>query len=114
MEDFEGYIFLQPQLMVLYVGQTGLFEATIRGHAPELEALLLELEWTSLNPQIVVVNSDGTVTGIAEGEAVIVARAPDGAEARARVTVRSPDRPDEKGDQGGEEEQGQKKKPPYR
>jgi hypothetical protein len=104
MDDFEGYLFLQPQLLILDVGHTGLFEATIRGHAPELESLLLELEWTSTNPDIVAVNGDGTVSGLAVGEAIIVARAPDGAEAKAHVIVRSADEPDGEGDDGGEGE----------
>ena len=52
------------------------------------DATNVSLTWTSTNESVAVVNSDGYVTGAAEGVANIVCKAPNGIEASCTVTVK--------------------------
>ncbi|MBR3099377.1 MAG: Ig-like domain-containing protein [Clostridia bacterium] len=52
------------------------------------DASIPQLVWSSANPEIAVVDENGTVTGVARGNARIVASAADGSNVRANISVR--------------------------
>lgn len=101
-DDGEMSFVLEPALLALEVGQAGFFDVFLKGHAPEFEALLLELEWTSSEPGIAEIREGGAVRALAEGEAIITAIAPDGTRAKAMVKVLSAEDPGEERDKGRE------------
>ncbi len=49
------------------------------------------VKWTTSDPSVAIVDSDGNVTGTGEGDAVITATAKDGEKATCNVTVTKPD-----------------------
>lgn len=66
-------------------GQTVLSAGYEGGHP-----LMGPIEWTSSNPAVAIVSSDGTVTAVSAGTAVVTAKAPNGNTAQCVVAVSSP------------------------
>ena len=67
----------------VFVGDTFTITATVK---PE-DAFNRTVTWRSSDPSIATVDENGTVTAIAEGEAIITAESADGVTAECKVTV---------------------------
>lgn len=67
----------------VFVGDTFTITATVK---PE-DAFNRTVTWSSSDPSIATVDENGTVTAIAEGEAIITAESADGVTAECKVTV---------------------------
>ena len=67
-------IVLNAETITLKPGKTGQLTASI---APD-DATDKELIWTSSNPSVATVDSNGKVTGVSEGEAIITVKTKDG------------------------------------
>lgn len=78
------YINLDKQYLTLGLGEKGKIVATV---FPD-EADDKTVTWSSESPSVATVDSDGTVTAIAEGQAYIYARASNGAGAYCNVIVK--------------------------
>ena len=71
----------------VFVGDTFTITATVK---PD-NAWNRTVTWSSSDPSIVTVDENGTVTAIAEGEAIITAESADGVTAECKVTVEKKD-----------------------
>lgn len=71
----------------VFVGDTFTITATVK---PE-DAFNRTVTWSSSDPSIATVDENGTVTAIAEGEAIITAESADGVKAECKVTVEKKD-----------------------
>ena len=71
----------------VFVGDTFTITATVK---PE-DAFNRTVTWSSSDPSIATVDENGTVTAIAEGEAIITAESADGVTAECKVTVEKKD-----------------------
>ena len=69
------------------VGTSFTIAATVK---PD-DALNRTIIWNSSDPSIATVDENGTVTAIAEGEAIITAESADGVKAECKVTVEKKD-----------------------
>lgn len=77
---------LDPPALRLLPGESGRLTATPL-HSDGTPAAAVPLTWRSLRPAVVTVGTDGTVTAIAAGEAVVQASGRGGLAATASVTV---------------------------
>lgn len=66
------------------IGKTAALTTTVL----PAEAAGCALKWTSRNPETATVDADGTITGVAEGNTVVYAFAPNGRMAACNVTVK--------------------------
>ena len=71
----------------LNVGKSFTITATVK---PD-NAWNRTVTWSSSDPSIATVDENGTVTAIAEGEAIITAESADGVKAECKVTVEKKD-----------------------
>ena len=71
----------------LHVGKSFTITATVK---PD-NAWNRTVTWSSSDPSIATVDENGTVTAIAEGEAIITAESADGVKAECKVTVEKKD-----------------------
>lgn len=71
----------------VFVGDTFTITATVK---PD-NAWNRTVTWSSSDPSIATVDENGTVTAIAEGEAIITAESADGVKAECKVTVEKKD-----------------------
>ncbi len=86
-DPVQARMYLEPGVLTLEEGQIGRFEAFIHGKAPELEALLLESEWRSDDPEVARIEGDGLFRGMKAGKTIITARGAFGLQAAATVKV---------------------------
>lgn len=75
---------LNKSYAVCYVGRTMKLKGTVK---PK-KASIKKLKWTSSNKKVATVLSNGTVTGISEGDVYITAKATDGSNRTARCYVK--------------------------
>ena len=78
-----NYISLSPTVLNLKAGE----EKTIEAYVSPNNASNKEIEWSSSNPEIATVNSEGKVTALKKGNAVITAAALDGSGKTATCNV---------------------------
>lgn len=76
-------IVLNPSSLLLYEGETALLEVTI---TPD-DATQKGIIWSSSNPSVATITSEGMVSAIATGKAEIIARAQDGSKVQATCEV---------------------------
>lgn len=75
-------IILNPQTLSIGIGESGRIYATVTPSSQSQNII-----WTSSNPSVAVVSSDGSVVGVGAGTAVITARTVDGTTASTVVTI---------------------------
>lgn len=79
-----GYFSMVETGITIMVGETDYIEVDL---AADIPYTAKDLSWKSDNPGIVTVDTDGVITGMAEGSASITATMPDGSSESCTITV---------------------------